>query len=393
MAPSSLSASTTSTSCVSATSTTGLYLPQTYSFLTPETFETLVEGYISQLHIRKRNKALISQQLANDCLMVLTNPENTAIFNPKFRWWVRKHFVFTVVGELRILMDKKNGKPVCVREQLYDKVCYFHHIIGHGGRDKTFAAITKSYSKVPAELVSLFTKNCQTCLGHQPTYPAHETSSSSSSQLDQDEDPSPLLNSTQMFQKQIQQEHYQYQQQQHQQQQHPRSFLEESLLATHLTASTSSAHSAVPSMSHCAEMCSAETLSSIPTPMSCSSSSPLTSMLESHGHHPHPNHHDLDQSDAADLDLDQNHGLQQQQQHQQQQHQQHHQDLMAMEQQYRELAAVSKHELQGLHHALQPRQDDDDDDEAEGDDNNKEETISMEKCQLISAVADLVAQI
>ncbi|KAG0218922.1 hypothetical protein BGX33_005412 [Mortierella sp. NVP41] len=135
-----------------------LYLPQTYSFLSPETFETLVEGYINQLHIRKRNKALINQQLANDCLMVLTNPENTAIFNPKFR----------------ILMDKKNGKPVRVREQLYDKVCYFHHIIGHGGRDKTFAAetyvpfntlqITKSYSKVPAELVSLFTKNCQTCL-------------------------------------------------------------------------------------------------------------------------------------------------------------------------------------------------------------------------------------
>ncbi|KAF9311380.1 hypothetical protein BG003_007463 [Podila horticola] len=119
----------------------GLYMPQTYSFLSPETFETLVEGYINQLHIRKRNKALINQQLANDCLMVLTNPENTAIFNPKFRWWVRKHFVFTVVGELRILMDKKNGKPVCVREQLYDKVCYFHHIIGHGGRDKTFAAI------------------------------------------------------------------------------------------------------------------------------------------------------------------------------------------------------------------------------------------------------------
>ncbi|KAK3839933.1 MAG: hypothetical protein J3R72DRAFT_386269, partial [Linnemannia gamsii] len=145
-------------------SNTGLYMPQTYSFLSPETFETLVEGYINQLHIRKRNKALITQQLANDCLMVLTNPENTAIFNPKFRWWVRKHFVFTVVGELRILLDKKNGKPVCVREQLYDKVCYFHHIIGHGGRDKTFAAITKSYSKVPAELVSLFTKNCQTCL-------------------------------------------------------------------------------------------------------------------------------------------------------------------------------------------------------------------------------------
>ncbi|ORZ24974.1 hypothetical protein BCR41DRAFT_301937, partial [Lobosporangium transversale] len=142
----------------------GIYIPQAYSFLSPETFETLVEGYISQLHVRKRNKALINQQLANDCLMVLTNPENTAIFNPKFRWWVRKHFVFTVVGELRILMDKKNGKPVCVREQLYDKVCYFHHIIGHGGRDKTFAAITKSYSKVPAELVSLFTKNCQTCL-------------------------------------------------------------------------------------------------------------------------------------------------------------------------------------------------------------------------------------
>ncbi|KAG0002014.1 hypothetical protein BGZ79_003723 [Entomortierella chlamydospora] len=84
-----------------------------------ETFETLVEGYIKQLHIRKHNKALINQQLASDCLMVLTKPKNTTIFNPEFR----------------------------------------------RGRDKTFAAITKSYSKVLAELVFLFTKNCQTCLG------------------------------------------------------------------------------------------------------------------------------------------------------------------------------------------------------------------------------------
>ncbi|KAF9961631.1 hypothetical protein BGZ72_002722 [Mortierella alpina] len=84
---------------------------------------------------------------------------------------------------------------------------------------------------------------------HQPTYPTHDTTS----QPDQDDDPSPLLTSTQMFQKQIQQEQYQYQQQQqHQhvqqqqqhQHQHPRSFLEESLLATNLTAATSSAHSA-----------------------------------------------------------------------------------------------------------------------------------------------------
>ncbi|KAF8923497.1 hypothetical protein BGZ58_002892, partial [Dissophora ornata] len=78
---------TANAATATASAAAGLYMPQTYSFLSPETFETLVEGYINQLHIRKRNKALINQQLANDCLMVLTNPENTAIFNPKFRWW------------------------------------------------------------------------------------------------------------------------------------------------------------------------------------------------------------------------------------------------------------------------------------------------------------------
>ncbi|KAG0022553.1 hypothetical protein BGZ80_011765 [Entomortierella chlamydospora] len=71
-----------------------------------QTFETLVEGYIKQLHIRKHNKALINQQLASDCLMVLTKPKNTTIFNPEFRRWVRKHFAFAAVGELRILMEE-----------------------------------------------------------------------------------------------------------------------------------------------------------------------------------------------------------------------------------------------------------------------------------------------
>ncbi|KAF9080818.1 hypothetical protein BGX23_001630 [Mortierella sp. AD031] len=171
-----------------------LYLPQTYSFLSPETFETLVEGYINQLHIRKRNKALINQQLANDCLMVLTNPENTAIFNPKFR----------------ILMDKKYGKPVRVREQLYDK-------------------ITKSYSKVPAELVSLFTKNCQTCLRvrkysknkrpilNEFEYPGHQQTTPQPQQQQQQQQ----CASSQQQQQQQQYHHHAQQQQQQQAPHHP----------------------------------------------------------------------------------------------------------------------------------------------------------------------------
>ncbi|GJJ79044.1 nascent polypeptide-associated complex subunit alpha [Entomortierella parvispora] len=148
-----------------------------YPFVCPLEFEGLLQGYLLSLHVRKRSKALIEQSMADDCLMVLTNPENTKIFGPKFRWWVRKHFVYTTTTSMItpedgsepqqqqqcVLMDRKNGKPVCVKEKLYEKVAHFHEATGHGGRDKTFKAISSAYSRVPSELVGLFTKVCRVC--------------------------------------------------------------------------------------------------------------------------------------------------------------------------------------------------------------------------------------
>jgi len=127
-----------------------------YPFVCPLEFEGLLQSYLLSLHVRKRSKALIEQSMADDCLMVLTNPENTKIFGPKFRWWVRKHFVYTTTTSMVapedgsepqqqqqcILMDRKNGKPVCVKEKLYEKVAHFHEATGHGGRDKTFKAVS-----------------------------------------------------------------------------------------------------------------------------------------------------------------------------------------------------------------------------------------------------------
>lgn len=161
---------------LSSTTSTSSY---SFDFVSPEEFDGLMDTYLFSLHARKRSKALIDQSLANDCLLVLTNPDNTRIFNPKFRWWVRKHFIFTTLGEFRVLLDKKNGKPVCVKEKLYERIAYFHELIGHGGRDKTFNAISKAYSRVPAELVALFIKVCRGCAANRRQSKAKKSSAAS----------------------------------------------------------------------------------------------------------------------------------------------------------------------------------------------------------------------
>jgi len=59
-----------------------------------------------------------------------------------------------------VLHDKR---PVAIKEQLYEVLCYCHAVARHGGRDKTCATLRLNYSWVPKELTAKFVKTCPTC--------------------------------------------------------------------------------------------------------------------------------------------------------------------------------------------------------------------------------------
>lgn len=108
---------------------------------------------------------------------------------------------------------------------------------------------------------------------------------------------SPVLSQSQIFHKQIQQEHHRFQQEQHK-------FLPDALMTSNLGGATSSAPSAVPSMT------SHHTIhSQIPTPTSATPLSASLSAMSSLLGHDHHNHHNHQQQDCGSMGDNAHHHL------------------------------------------------------------------------------------
>ncbi|KAI0063319.1 hypothetical protein BV25DRAFT_1768357, partial [Artomyces pyxidatus] len=141
-------------------------------FPTYEQYKHIEDVYMASLSGRKQFKALISQELFDQIWDVL-NGSPKLIGTAQFRFWVRKMFTLTYpqtnmsprpedapVPQLMIMHD---SRPVAIKEQLYEVLCYCHALSGHGGRDKTCAVIRGQYSWIPKELIAQFVKACPTC--------------------------------------------------------------------------------------------------------------------------------------------------------------------------------------------------------------------------------------
>lgn len=145
--------------------TTNLGMP------TKEQYKAIEEEYIHSLHPRKREKALLSQAMFDMIWDVLHDPLRSRVGSPQFRWWVRKMFVLsrdptedesgTEEGMAVVLHE---NRPVALKEQIYEVLCYCHDRSNHGGRDKTTMVIREHYSWIPKELVAQFVKVCPTCV-------------------------------------------------------------------------------------------------------------------------------------------------------------------------------------------------------------------------------------
>ncbi|PSR78947.1 hypothetical protein PHLCEN_2v7251 [Hermanssonia centrifuga] len=140
----------------------------------PEEYARVQEEYIQSLSIRKKDKALLTQEMFDDIWDVLLDPHNAKLRTPQFRFWVRKMFVLSYAdqdseednaGETDLKpIILHEDRPVAVKPQIYDIIAYCHQLSSHGGRDKTMALVRKHYSWIPKEVVAQFIKICPTCI-------------------------------------------------------------------------------------------------------------------------------------------------------------------------------------------------------------------------------------
>ncbi|KAJ3558583.1 hypothetical protein NM688_g833 [Phlebia brevispora] len=146
---------------------------------TREQYTRIEQEYLNSLSVRKREKALLTQEMFDDVWDVLHNPKDSKLRTPQFRFWVRKMFVLSFAhrpgasasGPANASMESDvqpiimhENRPVALKEQIYDIISYCHRISGHGGRDRTMALVRERYSWIPKELIAQYIKICPTCV-------------------------------------------------------------------------------------------------------------------------------------------------------------------------------------------------------------------------------------
>ncbi|TDL26959.1 hypothetical protein BD410DRAFT_477709 [Rickenella mellea] len=129
-------------------------------------YEVLQNAYLNNLHKRKREKALITQSMHELIYDVLSDPGAINIGTAQFRHWVRRSFV--LVEKAGCVVVTSGGRPVAVKEHIYEILCMCHAESGHKGRDKTCQVIREYYTWVPKDLVASFVKACPTCNAKRP---------------------------------------------------------------------------------------------------------------------------------------------------------------------------------------------------------------------------------
>lgn len=130
-------------------------------------FTGIVDEYLSNLHHRKVRKALIDRKTYGTIHYTLRYPRDVSVEDAQFRHWARKKFSLERIpgstGEQGPLMLMHQSRPVAIREDLYDILCYCHSLCQHGGRDRTSSVVKDMYSYVPRQIVAAFVRKCPTC--------------------------------------------------------------------------------------------------------------------------------------------------------------------------------------------------------------------------------------
>jgi len=112
-----------------------------FTFVTKEKFDELIEEYLRVDVNGRRAKLLITQETADMALDVLENSRTTN-YDKKFRYHIRNNFATISIDGCKTLVDLESGKAVCLRGDLYDVIGRYHRELQHAGYKKTYAKVS-----------------------------------------------------------------------------------------------------------------------------------------------------------------------------------------------------------------------------------------------------------
>jgi hypothetical protein len=143
-----------------------------YTFISKNTFNDIIEHYISQLPASRREKALINLNFLNEIKEILLNPKNTTISNKNTRDWAKRKFKLEEItpGDYRVIV-KANNNPVLAVENMYEVLCRTHaEITQHGGQKQTWKSIIEKWAWIRQDIVESFVNNCTICAVRKPSF-------------------------------------------------------------------------------------------------------------------------------------------------------------------------------------------------------------------------------
>ncbi|KAG9039643.1 hypothetical protein FRB95_009224 [Tulasnella sp. JGI-2019a] len=126
-------------------------------------FENILYTYQSNLSARKRNKALISRSAYAEIQATLVEIKESRCRRgtAQFRFWVKK--MFGLINFYGHEIVGHQGKPVAIREDIYDILVHCHDQCEHGGRDRTVEVVKDFYRWIPKVIIGEFVKHCPGC--------------------------------------------------------------------------------------------------------------------------------------------------------------------------------------------------------------------------------------
>src|SRR6266498_4020707 len=136
-----------------------------YTFISRDTFNGIIERYITSLPTSKQEKALINLNFLNEIKQVLLNPKDNTISNKNTRNWIKKKFKLEEItpGDYRVLVVANNN-PVLIVENMYEILWQTHaEITQHGGQKQTWKSIIERWGWIKQDIVEQFVNNCTIC--------------------------------------------------------------------------------------------------------------------------------------------------------------------------------------------------------------------------------------
>ncbi|KAG8930865.1 hypothetical protein FRC02_003558 [Tulasnella sp. 418] len=111
-------------------------------------FESILYTYQANLSARKRNKALISREAYAEIQMTLVEIKELRCRRgtAQYRFWVKK--MFRLINFYGNDVVGHQGKPVAIREDIFDILVHCHDQCDHGGRDRTVEVVKEFYVRI-----------------------------------------------------------------------------------------------------------------------------------------------------------------------------------------------------------------------------------------------------